>query len=115
MDPFEGQQLPAESVDWESDDWIRHFEALPADGRLSCYVFDFASPPRVRGDSSGFVDHEGRLQMVAETPCPECYRPTTVVFRRWNAESPEQRNDLINARMEAINWHALHPARKRRA
>jgi hypothetical protein len=114
MDLFEAQGIPSESVEWDADRWLPHFDALPADGRKSCYVFDFAAPPKVRGDSSGFVDAEGRLWVVAETPCPECSRPTTVLFRRWNNEKADERNAIVNARMQEINWHALHPQRKRR-
>ena len=114
MDLYAAQGLPSECVDWDADQWLPHFESQSPDRRQSCYVFDFASPPRVRGDSSGFVDAQALLWVVAETPCPECYRPTTVLFRRWNNEGAEQRNATINARMQEINWHALHPARKRR-
>jgi hypothetical protein len=114
MDLFEAQGLPSDCLEWDAEQWLPHFDSLPVDGPRSCYIFDFASPPKVRGDSSGFVDAQARLWVVAETPCPECYRPTTVLFRRWNNEGAEQRNVAINARMQEIHWHALHPARKRR-
>lgn len=114
MDLFEAQGLPTESVDWDAEAWLGHFDSLPEAGPRACAVFDFASPPRVRGDSSGFVDAQARLQVVAETPCPECYRPTTVLFRRWHNESPSERDAQINARMQEIGWHGLHPQRKRR-
>lgn len=115
MDLLTAQGLPPESLEWDTEQWLPHFAAQAEGDRQSCYIFDFANPPKVRGDSSGFVDAEGKLWLVAETPCPECFRPTTVLFHRWNMEPADVRNDVINQRMQDINWHTLHPQRKKKS
>lgn len=116
MDLFEAQGLPAACVDWDADAWLAQFARSDAAGeRQSCYILDFSNPPRVRADSTGFADSEARLALVAVCPCTECYRPTTALFYRWNHETADEEEPIVEARMEQLNWHSLHPQRKKKA
>lgn len=109
MDGDAAQRLPADCAEWDEVAWLAYFEA----SRDLCYIFDFRTAPKVKGDSFGFADAEGRLVLVADIPCPECFRPTLVLLRRWENEPRAQYQGRIEARMRELNWHALHPQRQR--
>jgi hypothetical protein len=115
MDGFSVQGLSPECVEWEPEHWFKHFDGTAESGSpMSCYIFDFATTPKTRGDAAGWVDREARISVMADVPCVDCNRPTTVLFRRWNKESADERVEIIEARMREIGWHELHPARKKR-
>lgn len=110
-----GQGLPEGAAEWDEAEWLSFFDQTELGQRSTCFIFDFASPPRARGDSSGSADGLGLLQIVVELPCTVCFRPTVVIYRRRNGENAKVRDAAIEARMQEIDWHALHPQRKRKS
>lgn len=110
------QAYPEGSRSWDEAQWLGHFDQVSdQDPRPPCYVFDFLSPPDVRGDSGGWVDTDGKIMVLNDIPCPECGHLTLVVFRRWNNESREERAQIATSYMREIGYHNLHPQPRRRS
>lgn len=105
------QKLPEGAMEWDEHQWMAHFDET----RAICYAFDFFTPPKVRGDATGRVDTKGQMMLVPEAGCPVCDRPVVAMVRRWNNEDLPGRLALVEKYLAEMDWHNVHPQKKKAA